>query len=398
MKKFICILILSLSICPCSAQFNVHSDGSASVIAQDADYALSGSNGSYGVKGLRTSYNTSDWGYGIYGESQNFYTLYSVGVAGIATTSSGNRYNYGRAYGVWGEAKLAENGYNYGVFGKLSGTEYGSAIYGTIVSSDNGVQISGKYAGYFNGPVYVNGNVSSTDIYSNTIMCDYIYASNISSVSSQNTLSINGDTESVSDKVARLSAVVTYDKNNISLVNSGVSSNSSSTVSQQGDIRYSLSAEQMEEVFPELVYTNADGTTMTNYTELIPLLVQCIAELKAEIAILKGTSAGNVLSKARSSSTNIPVINNEGSASIAQNSPNPWSSNTEIVFHIPEGTVNAFLCFYDLKGNLVLSQEVSQRGDCNAIFTSADFASGVYLYTLILDGKATEAKRMIVED
>lgn len=47
--------------------------------------------------------------------------------------------------------------------------------------------------------------------------------------------------------------------------------------------RFGFIAQEMEEVYPELVITNPDGTKGINYVELVPLLVKKIQLLEQEI-------------------------------------------------------------------------------------------------------------------
>ncbi|MBR3877964.1 MAG: T9SS type A sorting domain-containing protein [Bacteroidaceae bacterium] len=379
------------------AQFRVSADGTANVSTTSGTSAFTGTHNSIGIKGIRTSYNT-DWGYGIYGESQNFYTLYSVGVAGVATTSSGNSYNYGRAYGVLGEAQLAENGYNYGVFGRLGGDEFGAAIYGTTIKSDNGVQIGGQYAGYFNGNVYVTGELTSTIMYASHISCNSLYVASSDTETSSNMALTNNETENVSNKIATLSAIRTHSENEVSVVKSeNPAASSSFSIQQMGDIHYSLSAEQMEAVYPELVYADNEGRKMVNYTDLIPLLVQSIAELKAEIAVLKGTMSKDVISKSRSNSTEIMSNFDTETEYLLQNVPNPWSTSTDITVNVPKDVVNAELCIYDLNGTLIYSKNILQCGVSCLSLSASDFEPGIYIYALIADGYIVDTKRMIVE-
>ena len=43
-------------------------------------------------------------------------------------------------------------------------------------------------------------------------------------------------------------------------------------------LRYGVIAQQLEEIFPTMVRTNATGYKSVNYTELIPVLIQAIKE------------------------------------------------------------------------------------------------------------------------
>ena len=52
-------------------------------------------------------------------------------------------------------------------------------------------------------------------------------------------------------------------------------------------MHYALSAEQLEAVYPDLVYMRPDGTKGINYVELIPILVEAIGELNAKVQQLE---------------------------------------------------------------------------------------------------------------
>ncbi|MBR3920241.1 MAG: T9SS type A sorting domain-containing protein [Clostridia bacterium] len=400
MKHLYLLLFFTLIPFGCLfAQFRVATDGSATVSTSEGEVALSGTHNIIGIKGIRTSYNTnSEWGYGIYGTSYNFYTHHSVGVAGIATTEGGQRYNNCKAYGVWGEAKLAETGYNYGVFGRLSDEYFGAAIYGTTDINDVGEQVGGRYAGYFNGNVYVSDHLhasflTSSSLYSNNWLVEANDAETSIDAISADKIS------SLSDKIAQLSAISFKGKegdkqplkNNSTTYYSGILENNEERT------HYTLSTTQMEAVFPELVYSGNEKDRYINYAELIPILVQSIAELKAEIAVLKGYVAGNTISKTHSNLTRINSFNDADTVYLSQNTPNPWSANTNIVINIPEDIVNAELCFYNLGGTLIYSQKISHRGVSSLTLTESEFEPGIYVYALIANGNIVDTKRMIVE-
>lgn len=50
---------------------------------------------------------------------------------------------------------------------------------------------------------------------------------------------------------------------------------------------YGLLAQEVEEVFPELVITDPDGKKLINYTELIPMMLNAMQEMNAKIASLE---------------------------------------------------------------------------------------------------------------
>lgn len=48
-----------------------------------------------------------------------------------------------------------------------------------------------------------------------------------------------------------------------------------------------LLAQEVEKVLPNIVLTDPDGNKLINYTAIIPIMIQSIKELKAEVEALK---------------------------------------------------------------------------------------------------------------
>ena len=162
-------------------------------------------------------------------------------------------------------------------------------------------------------------------------------------------------------------------------------------------IQYGLAADQLKAVFPELVYEDANGNVSINYVEMIPLLVQSINELSKKVAELEGATAKR--SKAKAVQTDI----DEAAADIDmvrmdQNKPNPFSESTVITLNIPEQTQTANILIYDMSGKQVQSLPVSERGETNITVYASDLAAGMYIYTLVIDGKASVTRKMMVTE
>ena len=159
-------------------------------------------------------------------------------------------------------------------------------------------------------------------------------------------------------------------------------------------IQYGLNADQLKEVYPELVYEDANGNVSINYVEMVPLLVQSINELKAELAELKGTSAR----KAKAETTGIEDnVSDVDMVRMDQSKPNPFSESTVITLNIPAEVQKASIFIYDMSGKQVQSLPVTERGETNITVYAADLPAGMYIYTLVVDSKMAVTRRMIVE-
>ena len=157
-------------------------------------------------------------------------------------------------------------------------------------------------------------------------------------------------------------------------------------------LHYGLNTVQLQTVFPELVYEKEDGSYGVNYIEMIPILVQTINELNNKIKELE--VAQGKYSQARLTSS-INDINGE-TCFLSQNSPNPFNTTSSISLNIPNEKKSAVLYFYDASGKQINEQNISSTGKTEVSIIASDFVPGIYIYSLVVDGKCVSSKRMIV--
>ena len=111
-------------------------------------------------------------------------------------------------------------------------------------------------------------------------------------------------------------------------------------------VQYGLAADQLKNVYPELVYEDAQGNVSINYIELIPLLVQSINELSRKVASLEGQK----MAKAKATGVEESESDTD-QVRMSQNKPNPFSGSTAIAPMVAEETNTANI--YDLNGRRV---------------------------------------------
>ena len=264
-----------------------------------------------------------------------------------------------------------------------------------------------KYAGYFNGKVRVTNGIYAT----------VLSPSASPSPSGQGGTAILSDRgESVTDKLSQVQAVqfLRYDptketntaKTNFDDIDiDNMSPRELDSIAKiMGDIepepylspiQYGLDADQLKAVYPELVYEDDNGNVSINYVEMVPLLVQSIKELKAELTELKGTSARKAKAETTAIEDNVSDVD---MVRMDQNKPNPFSESTVITLNIPEQTQKASIIIYDMSGKQVQNIAVSERGETNITVYASDLTAGMYIYTLLVDGKVSVTRRMIVSE
>ncbi len=169
---------------------------------------------------------------------------------------------------------------------------------------------------------------------------------------------------------------------------------------EQGDERYGFLAQNVKEVFPQLVHTDNSGYMYVDYIGLIPILVQSINELKAELAAVKAEKQDEEATPSLMQATQQAVQNElEASLSAAklyQNAPNPWSSETVIRYSLPQSVATACIYIYDMQGLQLKSIPAEGRGESQVTLTARDLKAGMYLYALVADGQLIDSKQMIL--
>ncbi|MGQ0829881.1 MAG: T9SS type A sorting domain-containing protein, partial [Bacteroidota bacterium] len=80
---------------------------------------------------------------------------------------------------------------------------------------------------------------------------------------------------------------------------------------------------------------------------------------------------------------------------LEQNVPNPFAEQTTISYFLPDNTGKAQLLFYNSNGKLIQSVDLTQKGQGQLNVFANDLSNGVYTYTLVVDGKIIESKKML---
>ena len=81
---------------------------------------------------------------------------------------------------------------------------------------------------------------------------------------------------------------------------------------------------------------------------------------------------------------------------LSQNDPNPFTTETTIAVTLPETVKKAAIVIYDMSGKKITQINVIERGATSIDVTSEGLTQGMYLYSLIADGKVMSTKRMIL--
>lgn len=307
-------------------------------------------------------------------------TRRAIGVMGCATTETGVSRPNGVSIGVFGVGGNVTPGRNFGVFGALAGTSKGAAIYGTVgvINVDENI-LDKRYAGYFTGPVMVDGTLYADQ----AVLTQSLMVPDAGVAEATNLLSSSGSDTSPLEKVTQIDAFMSA--RNTSTESAEMRADATCTESSlqsQFDSRshYSLSATQIENVFPELIYTNDDGSKSINYVELVPILIESIKELNFEIQRLKNNTTDLGLASARTASLNSMEL-----TSIDQNLSDKEGSAKRIKI-------------YNLKGEFIQTiDNLSDSEKISATLSAHHLTAGIYICCLIDGGKIVDMQKVLVE-
>lgn len=265
-------------------------------------------------------------------------------------------------------------------------------------SGGNGIEAyggTGGYGGYFHGNVFTTGLYQSSDKKLKNNIKDMTNAMAIINQLKPKTYEFRND-------------------GNYALMN------------LPGGMQYGLIAQDVEQVLPQLVKDSKFNTHTAyqaeyekaeregkplpkseviefkalDYVDLIPIMIKGMQEQQQTISDL--TNEVNELKQmvqqlTRSNSSNAVQGTATGNAaSLSQNAPNPFSSDTKINCVIPASSKNAMIVIKTTDGKQVQSYNINSTGAYTLTVHGGSLPAGQYMYSLIVDGKILDTKQMVL--
>lgn len=372
MKKIIISMLLMAAPAVTFAQLKVTSDGKLCIgtttPAQNTDITIGNpSSSQYFAFKLNSDFTPDN-------------SKYNFGF--FSSVTNQNAANSGRTIGVLGVAGNLSR--NFGVIGGLVGTMPGAGVFGTTNDILGLYNISGKYAGYFDGETYVGGTLNTTEVIIPTdsrltenviALCDNVKANNetLGNIMNMNVIKYN-----FVNRIEEASDTVLFAKEE--------------PTSEKKQVHYGLSAQELQAIYPDLVREGQEGYLGVNYVELVPVLICAIQELKQELDNVKGNNEDVKMS--RSIATSVTTTNSIGNI-LYQNTPNPFKEQTSIRFSLADDAQNAAICIFDMTGKMLKKLPIAS-GETSVSINGWELGEGMFLYTLLVNGREIDTKRMII--
>lgn len=326
--------------------------------------ANSSSPENYGVEGLAISGNP--------GANRDVGGMFAANVANPAQRS------IGAAGGINVNAALNTGA---GINSLLVGTRIGVYGYNPFpANAINGL----NWAGYFQGDVRVVGTPYNTNPTWNP--SDKKYKTEIKEL------------ENVTEKIKKLNGY-TYK----------MKTEEFPEMNFYKDEQIGFIAQELKEVFPQVVREDEKGFLAVSYQGMIPVLLEAIKEqqetietqdekindLQNQIDELKKMITSTPLNSGANGTTTYDVeLSDKGIVVLDQNVPNPFAEQTVINYVIPENTGKAQMLFYNVSGQLIKAVDITEKGKGQLNVFANDLSNGTYAYTLVVDGKIFATKKM----
>ena len=292
-------------------------------------------------------------------------------IVGTKSSTSSNTpviggYNFGNGNGINGNANtgIAISGSsqtNYGVFGSTANAS--------------------SFAGYFNGSVFATGTFQTSDARLKKNIQDLEGGMKIINQLQPKTYQFRNDGN--------------YAKLNLPTGN-----------------HMGLLAQDVEKVIPQAVkYAGVNSSVLNstipkegekgemidfkaiNYIELIPIMIKALQEQDIKIKALT-----EMVEKLSAETKKSPLASQQiNDGFLEQNIPNPAiNSSTKIQFNIPPKAVKAEMILFDAFGKKINLYNLGKQDNGTLDVDTRMLAAGTYTYSLVVDGKVVETKKMIV--
>lgn len=179
-------------------------------------------------------------------------------------------------------------------------------------------------------------------------------------------------------------------------------------VDEQGNVvegtteQFGFISQEMEELFPEVKLTDdVLDIKLLDYDQIIPVAIAAIQEQQQMIDSLRNEmeeikrelQSGNF----KNSSFDEEIEADKKLNVLFQNTPNPYSDKTTIRYSIQEnGFSTGALLIFDMNGTLLKQIPIHSAGQGEAMINGQELKAGMYIYSLIVNQKEVDTKKMIL--
>lgn len=380
---------------------------------------LNVANGDFSLYNNTGSYNTAVGSASLYSNTTASYNT-AIGYAALVSNSTGSYNTAGGYDALYSSTSSFNTAFGYNALAKITTQPNNTAIgYNAgnyaIASTSTSLGYSAG-AGIANLVNWTSVGASSTPFQSNQVMLGSPYVTSIGGYVNYSNFSDGRYKRNQQANVPGLDFInllqpITYTLD-IAAINEklGKKGNEERTareaIETKSKILYTgFAAQEVEASARKLNYDfsgvdkpqSEEGFYGLRYGDFVVPLVKAVQELSEkdkEIDVLNDriTKLEALVSKLAGGQSNI--LTDMGS--LGQNNPNPVKGTTRISYSVPSGTNRAQLQLTNKLGQLVKSIPVAVSSSGTVDVNTTMLSSGIYNYSLVVDGKIVETKKMVV--
>jgi len=184
--------------------------------------------------------------------------------------------------------------------------------------------------------------------------------------------------------------------------NTGLDFSASTSIIHSGFI-----AQEVEQAAKSCGYTtdivgvpaNENDNYSLAYGAFVVPLVKAVQELSTKVnqleRELKNTKDNATGADIEGKALSIHALELANNTVLFQNFPNPFGDGTTIKYFIPDNVENAQVVFFDEFGNKLNEYKVSDKGMGQLNISSTNLSTGTYSYSLIVNDKVVDTKKMM---
>lgn len=173
--------------------------------------------------------------------------------------------------------------------------------------------------------------------------------------------------------------------------------------SENPQLHMGLIAQEVEKVVPEVVATSDNGIKGVAYSNLVGLLIEAVKEQQSKIDSLEvivsdccnNSNSGNLGSNNNTTAVPSGDLSNQGSQ-LYQNIPNPFTESTRIKYTVQQNSQTAAIYIFSMNGNLLKTYSDLKKGEGEIAINGGEFDAGMYFYSLYVNEKEIETKKMVL--
>jgi len=282
-----------------------------------------------------------------------------------------------------------------------STTDNGDRVQVTGSLNTNPLDIYSNFASGSSGYSGINWlndtNIKAWTVKYNNVDKFYVYGNGQAYSYGWNTMSDSNLKENIHgiqnalDKVLKLQGVTYNLKQSSSTVNS-----SGQIISYPSSLKMGLIAQAVERVAPEVVTTTSDGLKTVAYGNLVGLLIEAIKQEDAKLTGLQYKLDSTIA--ANQSAINKLRTDTNSQAKLYSCKTCSSKDNTNIHCYIPALSNEARLLVFNMNGALEKAIIINGKEEQYISFRDMHLSSGMYYYSLVVDGDEIGTQKIILAE